>query len=139
MTRGRGRPVAVFDDTARERFLAEVAAGMKLGDAAQLVGVTPTLPSYHARKDKDFAQAFADAKARGKAARDAAKDHGEYRYNVLGGRCDICRAAATAARAARRPANDNAPSTNDPPTPAGSSPTAFSLRDFSSVPDRRAA
>lgn len=150
MTRGRGRPtVAVFDEETRARFLDEVAGGKYLGEAAQAVGIDRRLPNYHAGRDAQFARALDNAKARGKKARDEAKDHDESRYNNLGCRCPRCTAAASAARTGRRHATAT-PTTGEeaPPvaavpaiqeTPAGSSPTPFSPRGLPSSPGRVAA
>jgi hypothetical protein len=142
--RRRGAPATKFDETARQKYLDAVAAGTPLGEAAALVNVTPTWTSSYAHNDPAFAQALADAKARGKAARDDKKDHGEYRYNVLGCRCDICTAAATTARRGRRHTAHDQAETPPPPvatltTATGSSPTSLPLRSSSSVENHRAA
>ena len=140
--------MSVFDDTARTRFLDEVTAGQTIGDAAKTVGIDRRLPTYHARRDEQFARALADAKARGKQARNAKKDHDESRYNHLGCRCPRCTATASAARAGRRHTADTNTGEEAPPiaavlavqaAAAGSSPTSFPLRGSSSSPTRAAA
>lgn len=103
-----GRP-AQHDDTTRQKFLDAVAAGMYLQAAAEQTGIHRNLPRYWARHDHTFAAALDDARARGKQARDDAKDHDEYRYNVLGCRCDDCRAAHATARAGRRATEHEGP------------------------------
>jgi hypothetical protein len=104
--RGRGRP-PLFDDVARERFLGLVASGLSMRDAAVACPVAQRVVTYTKFHHADFAAALAAAREKGKRIRDDAKAHGESRYNHGGCRCDICRKAATAARAGRRgPADD---------------------------------
>lgn len=99
--RGRGRP-PLFDDTKRQQFLDAVTQGMRLGQAADHVGIDRRVPTRHARTDPAFGAALDQARAIGKKVRDEKKDHDESRYNNQGCRCDLCRAAATAARTGRR-------------------------------------
>ncbi|MFI0929653.1 hypothetical protein ACH4TP_37880 [Streptomyces sp. NPDC021012] len=107
MTRGRGRPITKFTAETRQRFLDQVAAGARLADAAQNVGVHHNVPHRTARTDPAFAEALATAKARGRAARQDERPHDESRYNHQACRCDTCRAAATTARTARRTTDDS--------------------------------
>ncbi|MFC7794563.1 hypothetical protein [Streptomyces cinereoruber] len=140
MTAGRGRP-ARFDEAAQQKFLDAVAQGMRVGDAARLVGVDPQAPRYRARQDAAFAEAFADAKARGKEQ----APHSESHYVNHGCRAPECRAAAAKARAARRGAAKRKESEEDGgvgPVELSSVPgslTALSLRSPSSPPGRVAA
>ncbi|THA29152.1 hypothetical protein E6R18_24895 [Streptomyces sp. A1277] len=92
----------VFDDAARARYLAHVAAGHTLAQAATATPIHPNVPARHARTDPAFGQALADARAVGKKARREGVPHGEYRYNCLQCRCGVCRAAARKGRAGRR-------------------------------------
>ncbi|WP_331756284.1 hypothetical protein OHA04_45280 (plasmid) [Streptomyces sp. NBC_01590] len=94
----------VFDDKKRQRYLDAVATGMNLADAAATAGVHHNVPRRHERTDAAFARDLADAKAAGKKVRQANVAHGEYRYNCLNCRCDVCCTAATKGRAARRAA-----------------------------------
>lgn len=135
MTPGRGRPTAAFDANTRACYLEAVAAGARLGEAAQAVGVHRNLPAYHARHDLDFARALEEAIVRGKEARGVR--HGEVAYNEGRCRCtEICTPAATAARARRRArqskkddgATDQPATGADGPAAAPSSPLPFSLR-----------
>ncbi|MFE7547012.1 hypothetical protein [Streptomyces gardneri] len=135
MTRGRGRP-AQFTADARQRFLDEVAAGVRLANAARLAGVHHNVPARHARTDAAFAQALDTAKRRGRAARQDAIPHDESRYNHLKCRCGKCRKAATTARAGRRATTDGQVHDLD----AGrKSPTSFLLPLLSSETSRTAA
>ncbi|MEU6925490.1 hypothetical protein [Streptomyces sp. NPDC046631] len=94
----------LFDDAKRHRYLDAVAAGMTLADAAATAGIHHNVPPRHARTDPAFAQTLADAKAAGKKVRQENVAHGEYRYNCLQCRCDVCCTAATKGRAKRRAA-----------------------------------
>ena len=148
--RGRGRP-AHFTRELQEQFLTEVAAGARIGEATDTIGLRRNVPAYHARIDQDFARRLKDAVARGKAARKEKVPHGEYRYNILGCRCrEICTPAAAAARTGRRHAA--AADTEPEPSPAESttvrtlrsatdpeSPTSFLLPGRSSSPGHKAA
>ena len=148
--RRRGRPsVPVFDGPTRSQLLSKVAKGMTIGDAAHAIGIDRRLPHYHATHDPQFARALAEAKARGKTARDAKKPHNESRYNNLSCRCPRCTAAASAARTGRRHATATPAAEGEAPpvaavpaiqeTAASSSPTPFSLRGLPSSPGRAAA
>jgi hypothetical protein len=95
---------ALFDETARQRYLDHVATGMNLADAAAATPIHHNVPRRHERTDPAFRRALADAKAQGKKIRQENVEHGEYRYNCLGCRCDICCTAARTGRAARRAA-----------------------------------
>lgn len=99
--RGRGRP-ATFGDALRARFLDAVRSGMRLGEAADHVGVHRNIPTRTARTDTVFGKALDEAKAEGREARVAGVPHGEARYNNYGCRCAECTAAASKARAGRR-------------------------------------
>ncbi|MFI6653262.1 hypothetical protein ACIBI8_37440 [Streptomyces sp. NPDC050529] len=101
-----GRPL--FDDTARERYLAHVAAGLTLAEAAAATPIHHNVPPRHARTDPAFGRALADARAAGKKARQEGVPHGEYRYNCLQCRCDVCCTAARTGRASRRAAAEHA-------------------------------
>ncbi|MEV8101034.1 hypothetical protein [Streptomyces sp. NPDC088135] len=94
----------VFNGEKRQRYLDAVATGMTLADAAATAGIHHNVPPRHARTDPAFGQALADAKAAGKKVRRENVAHGEYRYNCLQCRCDVCCTAATQGRAARRAA-----------------------------------
>ncbi|MFF6903480.1 PDDEXK family nuclease [Streptomyces hydrogenans] len=145
MTRSPGRPAGApaFDATLRARYLEAVAAGARLGEAAQAVGIHRNLPAHHYRHDPEFARALDEAKTLGKQNR--AVRHGETAYNEGRCRCtDICTPAATAARARRRAARrqeDTTPTPAEPEAPpaAPSSPIPFSPRSPLRSPDQRAA
>lgn len=94
----------VFDDTLRTRYLDAVTNGMRLGEAAAHVGISPDVPARHARTDPAFGRALTTAKTLGKKARQEDIPHGEYRYNCHKCRCDVCCTAATKGRAGRRAA-----------------------------------
>jgi hypothetical protein len=93
-----------FDEVKRQRYLDHVATGMNLADAAAATPIHHNVPRRHERTDPAFRRALADAKAAGKKIRQENVAHGEYRYNCLQCRCDICCTAATVGRAARRAA-----------------------------------
>ncbi|MFJ3699457.1 hypothetical protein ACIPW9_35935 [Streptomyces sp. NPDC090052] len=107
--RGRGRP-PLFDDAARERYLALVASGLTMRDAAAGCPVAPTVVTYTKLHHAEFAAALTAAREKGKRIREDAQPHGESRYNHGGCRCGICRKAATAARAGRRAVPADEPS-----------------------------
>ncbi|MFF1916194.1 hypothetical protein ACFVYE_32325 [Streptomyces sp. NPDC058239] len=92
----------LFSEEKRGRYLEAVATGMNLADAATTAGIHHNVPRRHERTDPGFAQALADAKAAGKKIRQENVAHGEYRYNCLKCRCDVCCTAATKGRAKRR-------------------------------------
>lgn len=132
----RRRIYADFDARAQTAFLDLVAAGERLGTAARTVGVHPNTPSLHASRSEVFAERFATAKQRGRAALLAAVPHGESRYNNHGCHCDTCRTAATTARTRRR--NDTRPGP-DNEAEAGSSLIPFSPRNLACDRAPRAA
>ncbi|MFE3381683.1 hypothetical protein [Streptomyces anulatus] len=99
--RGRGRPT-VFEAPARTAYLDLLRHGVRLGDAAERLGISRVVPARYARTDRKFAAAVEEARAVGAKVRRENVPHGEYRYNVLGCRCTDCTRAATAARASRR-------------------------------------
>ena len=132
--RGRGRPAAGcgFTAEAQAALLAALAAGAKLAEAAAKAGVSRNVPAQHAKTNRAFAAALADAKARGRAVRAETMPHGEARYNHAKCRCTVCRAKATAARTARRAAAaDTAQEETAKPIPlptaTGESPHSFLL------------
>ncbi|MEU9947019.1 hypothetical protein [Streptomyces sp. NPDC047939] len=102
-----GRPV-LFDDTARERYLAHVAAGLTLAESAAATPIHHNVPPRHARTDAAFGRALTDARAAGKKNRQENLPHDEYRYNCLQCRCDLCCTAARKGRAGRRAAAEQA-------------------------------
>lgn len=99
----------LFDDTAKQRYLDHVATGLNLADAAAATPIHHNVPRRHERTDSLFARALADAKAQGKKIRQENVEHGEYRYNCLQCRCDICCTAARTGRASRRAAAEHDP------------------------------
>lgn len=132
----RRRIYADFDARAQATFLDLVAAGERLGTAARTVGVHPNTPSLHASRNQAFAERFATAKQRARAALLAKAPHGESRYTNHGCHCDTCRTAATAARTRRRNETKPGPDTE---TESGSSPIPFSPRNLACDPASRAA
>lgn len=111
--RVRGRPT-VFGEAIRAVYLDVVRHGMRLGEAAEHVGVNRAVPTRHARADREFAAALVEARVVGAKVRREGVPHGEYRYNVLGCRCPKCTRAAAVGRAGRR-------ATDDPPEEDGTS------------------
>ena len=100
----RGRP-PVFDDGARARYLAALAAGGSMVEAAAAGGITARWASHLASVDAGFAEARRTAKRDGRAARLASRPHGsEGRYVHDRCRCELCTRAAAVARQARRDA-----------------------------------
>ncbi|MGW1409451.1 hypothetical protein [Streptomyces sp. NPDC002403] len=104
----------LFDDKKRLRYLEAVAAGMTLADAAATAGIHHNVPPRHARTNPAFGRALVDAKAVGKKVRQENVEHGEYRYNCLQCRCDVCCTAATKGRAKRRAAAQPAEADGQP-------------------------
>ncbi|PBC72343.1 MULTISPECIES: hypothetical protein [unclassified Streptomyces] len=101
MTAGRGRPVT-FDQAAQVEFLRLVASGVRIGDAADKLGISRRTPTQLAARNPGFAQRLAAAKA---AGRDNRIPHGTAGgYNNHGCRGPRCTAAATAARTRHRQA-----------------------------------
>ncbi|MGW1468521.1 hypothetical protein ACWCPT_29765 [Streptomyces sp. NPDC002308] len=103
MTGRTGRPVE-FTDDMQTRYLAALANGANLGEAAVMVGLGRSLPTRYVRTSPEFATAVAEARALGKVARVRNLPHNEYRYNVHRCRCPRCTAAARKGRAGRRAA-----------------------------------
>ncbi|MFF2864597.1 hypothetical protein ACFVSX_32535 [Streptomyces rubiginosohelvolus] len=99
--RGRGRPT-VFEPPTQAAYLDLLRQGVRLGDAADQLGISRATPTRHARTDPEFAAAVEEAKTLGAKVRREGVPHGEYRYNVLACRCPVCTRAATVARAGRR-------------------------------------
>ncbi|MDX3343474.1 hypothetical protein PV409_36555 [Streptomyces sp. ME02-6979.5a] len=99
--RGRGRPT-VFEPPTQAAYLELLRQGVRLGDAADQLGISRATPTRYARTDREFAAAVEEARAVGAKVRRENVPHGEYRYNVLACRCVVCTRAATVARAGRR-------------------------------------
>lgn len=99
--RGRGRPT-VFEPPTRAAYLDLLRQGVRLGDAAERLGISRVVPARYARTDREFAAAVDEARAVGAKVRRENVPHDEYRYNVLKCRCPVCTRAATVARAGRR-------------------------------------
>lgn len=95
---GRGRP-PTLTAAVRQAYLAVVAAGTPLGEAATVVGVTARAVQLAAKGDRKFAAARTRAQAAGRAARADTIPHGNYRYVHHGCRCGICRKDAAHQRA----------------------------------------
>ncbi|MEU7435708.1 hypothetical protein AB0B07_33445 [Streptomyces sioyaensis] len=99
MTAGRGRP-PILDDAAQDAFLNLITQGVRIGDAADKLGISRRTPTQLAARNPGFAQRLAAAKA---AGRDNRIPHGTAGgYNNHGCRGPRCTAAATAARAKHR-------------------------------------
>ncbi|MFF3547145.1 helix-turn-helix domain-containing protein [Streptomyces platensis] len=99
VTAGRGRPVT-FDEPAQAEFLRLVASGVRIGEAADKLGVSRRTPTQLKTRDRGFAERLAAAKTAGSVARIPHGTPGG--YNNHGCRRPCCRAEATAARAAHR-------------------------------------
>lgn len=99
--RGRGRPT-VFEPPTQTAYLDLVRHGVRLGEAAERLGISRAAPTRHARTDQEFATLLEKAKAVGAQIRREGVPHDEYRYNVLGCRCPDCGLAARVGRTARR-------------------------------------
>lgn len=97
----RGRPT-VFAPPAQAAYLDLVRHGVRLGDAAERLGISRAVPTRHARTDPEFASLLEEAKAVGAKVRVEGVPHDEYRYNVLKCRCPDCGLAARVGRAGRR-------------------------------------
>ncbi|WP_228994333.1 hypothetical protein [Streptomyces sp. DH8] len=100
-SRGRGRPT-VFEAPTQTAYLDLLRQGVRLGDAAERLGISRAVPTRYARTDREFAAAVDEARAVGAKVRRENVPHDEYRYNVLKCRCPVCTRAATVARAGRR-------------------------------------
>lgn len=98
---GRGRPVT-FDEPAQDEYLRLLATGVRVGDAADKIGISRRTPTQLATRDAQFARKLADAKTTGRTARIPHGTPGG--YNNHGCRGPRCTAAATAARAKHRAA-----------------------------------
>lgn len=120
----RGRPT-VFNDAMQTRYLDAITAGMRLGEAAQHVGIHSNVPTRLARKDQEFATRLADARTAGRKTRADNRPHGEAHYNNDDCRHPDCAAAARKGRARRRATTGRQPDREqhatihdlDPPTP----------------------
>lgn len=95
----------VLDEATVTAFLDLVRHGVRLGDAAQHLGISRAAPTRRSRVDAGFAAALVEAREVGAKVRREGVPHDEYRYNVLGCRCPECTRAATVGRAGRRAAN----------------------------------
>ncbi|MFI7096800.1 hypothetical protein [Streptomyces lydicus] len=95
------RPV-IFDETAQDTYLALIASGVPLGDAATKLGISRRTPNQLKTRDRAFAQRLSAAKTAGTAARRAAPRpliHGRPgTYNHHKCRCTPCTTAASHAR-----------------------------------------
>lgn len=121
--RGRGRP-PLFDDAAREHYLAARAGGATQAAAATAAGVTDRVVRYARSTSAAFRERDDKAAVTGRLARVL---HGEYRYKHLGCRCPTCTKAASTARAnCRDRARKNAPIVPMSPSDQGS-PQDFPL------------
>lgn len=99
--RGRGRPT-VFGPAVQAAYLDLLRHGVRLGDAAEHLGISRAAPARYARTDPEFAAVVEEAKTVGAKVRREGVPHGEYRYNVLGCRCPVCALAARVGRTTRR-------------------------------------
>lgn len=121
--RGRGRP-ALFNDTARAKYLAARRTGATQATAAASAGTTDRVVRYARKTDPDFRERDDQAAAAGRLAR---VPHDEYRYNHLKCRCPVCCKAAAVGRTGRRDrARKNAPIVPIVPPDQGS-PQVFPL------------
>ncbi|MFH9235997.1 hypothetical protein [Streptomyces globisporus] len=135
--RGRGRPT-VFEPPTQTAYLDLLRQGVRLGDAAERLGISRVVPTRYARTDKEFAAAADEARAVGAKARREGVPHGEYRYNVLGCRCPVCTRAATVARAGRRAeaATDTTADESPASTAGDIHPIRLNLKNALSAPTR---
>ena len=99
MTAGRGRP-PIFDQAAQDAFLNLVASGVRIGDAADKLGISRRTPTQLAARNPGFAPRLAAAKAAGRHQRIPHGTAGGYNNHQC--RCPRCTAAATAARTKHR-------------------------------------
>ncbi|ACX71099.1 excinuclease ATPase subunit A [Streptomyces phage ZL12] len=109
----------MFGPAVQAAYLDLLRHGVRLGDAAEHLGISRAAPARYARTDPEFATAVEEAKTVGAKVRREGVPHGEYRYNVLGCRCTVCTQAATVARADRR-----ADAASDDTTEADQSPAS---------------
>lgn len=112
--RGPGRPLQ-FDAATRAIYLAAVADGAKLTDAARHVRLTVQAINNHVRADSSFAAAREVARAHGRKIRAERMPHGESRYKHAKCRCPICTTDATRERTSRRHRNTR-PTDDEQPT-----------------------
>jgi hypothetical protein len=96
---GRGHPVT-FDDTAQDEYLRLLAAGVRVGDAADKLGISRRTPTQLAARNRQFADRLATAKTTGRTARIPHGTAGGYNNHAC--RCSRCTQAATQARVANR-------------------------------------
>lgn len=68
MTAGRGRP-PVFDQPAQDEFLRLLTDGVRVGDAADKLGISRRTPTQLATRNRPFAERLRAAKHRGHEAR----------------------------------------------------------------------
>lgn len=100
-SRRQGRPTVLTSST-QAAYLDLLRHGLRLGEAAEVLGISRTVPTRHSKVDKKFAAAVTKAREAGKAVREAGIPHDEYRYNILKCRCPQCTTAAAVGRAERR-------------------------------------
>lgn len=124
---GRGRPGHLDDETTRDRYLTAIANGMRLGQAADHVGIHRNIPTRYRRTDPKFATALQEALALGKKIRENDQPHDESRYNHQGCRCRKCTRAAADARIGRRRTQEDEPAGQLYDLPAAPSPQSFPL------------
>ncbi|MEU8682951.1 hypothetical protein [Streptomyces sp. NPDC048611] len=92
---GRGRP-PLFDAATQELFLALIADGVRVADAAAKCGVARKTPAQLAARDRSFAALLAAAKDKGRLKRLPHNTAGGYtNWNC---RCPHCTNAASRAR-----------------------------------------
>ncbi|MGO1025597.1 hypothetical protein ACTOXX_34040 [Streptomyces rubiginosohelvolus] len=114
-TRGRGRPT-VFEPHTQTAYLDLLRHGLRLGEAADHLGISRATPNRARKTDPAFAAAMGEALEVGAKVRREGVPHGEYRYNVLKCRCPVCTRAATVARTGRRAdAATQATAADEPP------------------------
>ncbi|WP_329047001.1 hypothetical protein [Streptomyces sp. NBC_01422] len=129
-TRRYGRPT-VLTPATQAAYLDLLRHGLRLGEAAEVLGINRAVPTRHSKVDKKFAAAVTKAREVGKAVREAGIPHDEYRYNILKCRCPQCTTAATEGRAERR-AVESPPGADEAQVhpirpPVGESLTSFLL------------
>lgn len=92
----------MFEEPTRTRYLDLLRDGARLGEAADVLGISRAVPARYAKTDRAFAAAATVAREEGAKRRRKDVPHDEYRYNVLKCRCPKCTRAATKGRAERR-------------------------------------
>ncbi|MFJ8677187.1 hypothetical protein [Streptomyces sp. NPDC093589] len=97
MTAGpaRGRP-CTFDEHAQDAYLALLATGTRIGDAADKLGISRRTPTQLAGRDRAFAARLANAKQAGRTARIPHGTAGGYTNHAC--RCRPCTTAAVHSR-----------------------------------------